>query len=150
LNQKDSGVPVSPSKPGNALRPHWRGHLALPVAPYLAATPVNVAEYPRIASNLLGYLKRGRGRDVCGAAQAPQSKLKLGLGRQGNSARIAVLDADIAPGRALDPVRHDRPAGLAIPFKDLVGAGVKALKVLPAEVNIDCRKPGEFLAQVVE
>ena len=150
MNQKDSGVPISPSKPGNALRPDRRGHLALPVAPYLAATPVNVAQYPRIASNLLGYLKIGRGRDVLGAAQASQRKLKLGLARQGNSARIAVLDADIAPGRALKPVRYDRPAGLGIPLKDVVGTGVETLKVLPAEVNVDGRKPGEFLPQVVE
>jgi hypothetical protein len=80
-------------------------------------------------------------------AQLFQADLKFMFGRQGNSASVAAFEADFAAGETAKWMRHGRPAGFGVPFKDVVRAEVEALEVRTARFRVNRRKPGKFLAE---
>jgi len=90
------------------------------------------------------------GRLVFHPTQLFQSNLKLAFSRQGDSAGGAAIQADLAAGEAAKRVRHERPAGFGVPFKDVVRAEVEALEVRAADVRINRGKPREFLAKIAQ
>ncbi len=92
----------------------------------------------------------GRVRFVSRRAQLFQGGLKLAFGRQGNGAGIAAFEADFAAGEAAKWMRYDRPAGLGIPFKDVVRAEVETLEVGAAGVRVNGGKPRKFFAKIAQ
>ena len=79
-----------------------------------------------------------------------QRDLNLAFGGQGNGAGVAAFEADFAAGEAAKWMRHDRPAGFAVPFKDVMRAEVEALEVRAAGVRVNRGKPREFLAKIAQ
>jgi hypothetical protein len=78
-----------------------------------------------------------------------QRDLKLKFGGQRDGGGIATLKADFAAGKATEGMRHERLAGFGVPFKDVVRAEIQALKVLAAQIDVNGRKPREFLPKIV-
>src|SRR5208283_4407721 len=83
-------------------------------------------------------------------AQLLQGDLKLVFGGQGNGARIAPFEADFAAGETAKWMRHDRPAALGVPIKNIVRTEVEALEVGTAGVRVNGGKPREFLAKMAQ